>query len=140
MYRKTLIFVFWVYATQLFATDADCVQIAQTQLEMNNCAAQAYQAADEDLNVAYQLAQASMKRQDVFIAEGAGQDLPDDYISGVILLRDAQRAWIVFRDKSCAAEGHSYYGGSIRPLIEATCKETLTRARTEQLRAAFEEN
>ncbi len=106
---------------------------------MNVCSYQAYQAADEDLNLAYEMARDSLKQVDQDIAAGNGIAKEGDE-KGVILLRDAQRAWIVYRDKFCAAEGHMYSGGSIRPLIENTCKEALTRQRTEELRTAFETN
>ncbi len=116
------------------AQEVDCTNFDNaTQLVMNICSYEAYQAADEDLNLAYQLARNSLQQIDDDIANA-------DDKKGVILLRDAQRAWIIYRDKSCAAEGHMYSGGSIRPLIENTCKESLTRQRTEELRAAFEAN
>jgi uncharacterized protein YecT (DUF1311 family) len=123
-----------------YAQDIDCTDFSNSdQMQMNQCSYLAYQAADEDLNLAYGLARDTLKSNDADIAEIYGE-LPEGYQRGVIILRDAQRAWIAFRDLSCQAEGQQYYGGSIRPLIENTCKESLTRQRTEQLRAAFEEN
>lgn len=135
----------WVSMNVLFAShaaaqDFNCTDLDNAnQMEMNQCSYQFYQAADEDLNLAYRLARDTLKRSDADIAEIYGR-LPEGYISGVIILRDAQRAWITFRDLSCQVEGQQYYGGSIRPLIENSCKESLTRERTEQIRAAFEEN
>ena len=124
----------------VFAQDVDCTNFDNaTQLTMNICSYQSYQAADEDLNLAYQLARDSLIQVDKDIAAGDGIAKEGDE-KAVILLRDAQRAWMTCRDKSCAAEGHLYSGGSIRPLIENTCKESLTRQRTEDLRAAFEMN
>ena len=121
-------------ANMAAAQEVDCTNFDNaTQLVMNICSYEAYQSADEDLNLAYQLARGSLQQIDDDIANA-------DDEKGVILLRDAQRAWIIYRDKSCAAEGHMYSGGSIRPLIENTCKESLTRQRTEELRAAFEVN
>lgn len=110
-----------------------------TQRGMNHCAEVFYQMADEDLNLAYRLARETLAENEKNIAQGR-PSLPDDYTSGVILLRDAQRAWIQYRDAACSVEGHLHFGGSIRPLIVSSCKETLTRARTESLRSAFEAN
>ena len=129
-----------LYASTVTAQDIDCTNFDNTtQMHMNHCSYLAYQAADGDLNLAYGLARDSLKRNDANVVETYGE-LPEGYQSGVVTLRDAQRAWISFRDLSCQAEGQQYYGGSIRPLIENSCKESLTRQRTEQLRAAFEEN
>ncbi|KAB7615623.1 DUF1311 domain-containing protein [Amylibacter sp. SFDW26] len=126
-------------ANMAAAQDLDCTDGGTTQLAMNICSYQAYQAADEDLNLAYQLARDALQQIDDDITAGNGLAKEGDE-KGVILLRDAQRALIIYRDKSCAAEGHMFSGGSMRPLIENTCKESLTRQRTEGLRAAFEMN
>lgn len=90
-----------------------------TQLAMNQCAARNYEAADAELNAVYKQARARMK---AFSPEAG------------VLLRDAQRAWIPFRDKACDAEGMLYQGGSIRPLIVLNCLERLTRQRIADLR------
>jgi uncharacterized protein YecT (DUF1311 family) len=140
MRRCTLILGSMLAGSQAAAQDFDCTDFSNAnQIQMNQCSYESYQAADEDLNLAYRLARDALKRSDADIVEVYGE-LPENYQSGVIILRDAQRAWITFRDLSCQAEGQQYYGGSIRPLIENSCKENLTRARTEQLRVAFEEH
>ena len=51
-------------------------------------------------------------------------------------LREAQRAWIRFRDAECDFRTFSSRMGSIYPTLRAGCLEDLTRARTEQLREA----
>jgi uncharacterized protein YecT (DUF1311 family) len=102
-------------------------------MEMNLCAYQAYQAADGDLNVDYKRAMAYLKQADL-------DYLPEGAVPGVIMLRDAQRAWIKFRDKNCEVETLAFRGGTIVPLIRATCLEEMTRARSEQLRRIWEEN
>ncbi|MEH6361832.1 MAG: lysozyme inhibitor LprI family protein, partial [Amylibacter sp.] len=104
-----------------------------TQMEMNACAWRAYQAADGDLNADYKQAIAYLKKADEdFIPVGA--------VPSAIILRDAQRAWITFRDKNCEVETLAYRGGTIVPLIIATCLESMTRVRSEQLRMIWEEN
>ena len=60
-------------------------------------------------------------------------------VLGAAALRDAQRAWIAFRDRACEVEGMRYEGGSIQPMIVAGCLERLTRARSEDLRLLAED-
>ncbi len=103
------------------------------QMEMNICAFQDYKAADSELNADYKRAMAFMKQADL-------DYLPEGAVPGVIVLRDAQRAWITYRDKNCTVETLAYRGGSIVPLIWANCLEAMTRARSEELRRILEEN
>lgn len=103
-----------------------------TQTEMNGCAAAAYQQADGALNVAYRDARDR--------ARGMDQYLSSDEVPAEIILRDAQRAWIPFRDQACEAESLLARGGSLQPLLFYTCLERLTRQRTEDLRLFGEMN
>lgn len=96
-----------------------------TQYEMNYCADRDWRMADEDLNATYVWA---MERAKAWSEEAA------------IALRDAQRAWIPYRDRACEAEGILFEGGSIQPLIVMSCKAHLTRLRTEDIRAIYEQN
>lgn len=89
---------------------------AKNQNEMNRCAAEQYQKADAELNRVYQQTLAK---------------LPADHQEKV---KEAQRAWIPFRDAHCESESFTFNGGSMQPLIRANCLEATTRARTEQLR------
>ncbi|OWU68731.1 hypothetical protein ATO3_23585 [Marinibacterium profundimaris] len=88
-----------------------------TQVEMNECAAAEYKAADAELNAAWKPAKA------FFDEAGHGEDL-----------LKAQRAWIAFRDANCQAEAAPYTTGSIQPLVFSSCMERLTRQRTEDLK------
>ncbi|MFN3724072.1 MAG: lysozyme inhibitor LprI family protein [Paracoccaceae bacterium] len=106
------------------AQTTDCAN-AMTQQDMNACAAQDLVAADRDLNAAYGQARAFMKRLD------AG--LIDRQRGAEVALRDAQRAWITFRDNACAAEGFQMRGGSAEPLLVLGCKARLTKARADDL-------
>jgi len=49
-------------------------------------------------------------------------------------LRDAQRAWIAFRDAQCALDYARWQGGSIRTIVAANCMMTMTAQRTIELR------
>ena len=128
---RFLAIAFALAATPLAAEDLDCDN-AMTQLDMNRCAHQAYLLADEDLNLAYGMAVDMARSMDAYLQEGE--------VPAVELLRDAQRAWITFRDKACEVESTMFRGGSMQPLIYATCLERETRARTESLRFFAEVN
>ena len=103
-----------------------------SQSEMNHCAYAAYQAADEDLNLAYRMAMDSAKQMDQYLAPGE--------VTNSEMLRDAQRAWIPFRDKACAAESNLARGGTMQSMLVSSCMERLTRQRTEDLRYFGEVN
>ncbi|MEP4197792.1 MAG: lysozyme inhibitor LprI family protein [Aliishimia sp.] len=115
----------------VFAQALNCSS-AQTQVEMTGCAARAYEAADGDLNDAYKLARSAVRSWD------AAQ--PGLEPSNEVMLRDAQRAWLPFRDKACAAESTMARGGSMQNMIYYICLERLTRQRTEDLRIMGEVN
>lgn len=82
---------------------ADECDNATTQLELNTCSAQQYQAADKKLNQTYQSA---IKR-----AAAPQRDL----------LKKAQQAWIALRDADCNFIGSGTEGGSVQPLIISQC-------------------
>ena len=48
-------------------------------------------------------------------------------------LRDAQRAWIPYRDKACAAYGYLARGGTLEPQLIYSCRADLTRSRVSEL-------
>ena len=122
-----MIFRAFVLAMMPMAAFAQDCDNAVTQMDMNQCAGQDLERADEALNTAWTDAMAAMRRID--------DNLPADQQGAAQALRDAQRAWITVRDKGCAAESWANYGGSIRPLVELNCKTAATEARTEVLRA-----
>jgi len=106
------------------AQTVDCAN-AYTQQDMNACAAQDFAAADRDLNAAYGEARAAMRLIDA--------DLSASERGAEAALRDAQRAWITFRDNACLAEGFQMRGGSAEPLLVFGCKERLTQQRASDL-------
>ncbi|MEO6301332.1 MAG: lysozyme inhibitor LprI family protein [Paracoccaceae bacterium] len=113
------------------AQDVDCAN-TETQVEMTYCAEQDWKAADADLNDAYKVAMKAMKDVD------SNLDAADQ--GAVENLRDAQRAWITFRDAACAAEGYSMHGGSAEPMAIYSCRARLTEERTTDLGYLTEEN
>jgi len=82
---------------------ADECDNATTQLELNTCSAQQYQAADKKLNQTYQSA---IKR-----AAAPQRDL----------LKKARQAWIALRDADCNFIGSGTEGGSVQPMIISQC-------------------
>lgn len=87
----------------------------RTQLDMNNCAAAELEAADSVLNRTYQ-------RLLRVIEPGR-----------VDALREAQRAWIRFRDAECELQSSEFEGGSMRPAVHALCLADLSKKRAEAL-------
>lgn len=107
-------------ATPVWAQDVGCSN-AQTQMEMTSCAEQDWQTADADLNAAYAAAQKVMRAID------AG--LPKAEQGAEANLRAGQRAWVTFRDATCAAEGYAMHGGSAEPMLIYPCRARLTEQR-----------
>jgi uncharacterized protein YecT (DUF1311 family) len=109
--------------------EVDC-ETAEAQSDLNACAGMDFSDADADLNNAYQAAVAAMQATD--------QGLPQDQQGAETALREAQRAWIAFRDQTCTAEGYAFHGGSLEIMIVLECKARVTAARSEDLWAMSE--
>ncbi|WP_260579443.1 lysozyme inhibitor LprI family protein [Vreelandella populi] len=100
-----------------FVSANDECDSPKTQMEMTQCSAQTYQAADDELNGVYQ---ALVRR------------LANNALS-LEKLRAAQRKWVGFRDAECAFESSAVEGGSAQPMVRNGCLEALTKARTQRL-------
>ena len=101
----------------------------QAQMEMNACAAIDFERADAELNAEYRRAIAWARDADRE-ARAPGDDRPGDQAT----LREAQRAWVAFRDAQCRLEGYEARGGSMEPMLYEGCRARLTRERVRQLR------
>lgn len=104
----------------LWAAPASAQQLEEcdtnlTQTAMNMCMADRYAAWDGLLNDIYQRVIPTL--------DAATEDS----------LRQAQRAWITYRDLACAMERDRYAGGSIAPTIFLDCLTRLTERRTRDL-------
>lgn len=93
----------------------DCGQLA-TQLDMNQCAAENYGISDQELNQVYQT-----------MIQGLDGDKKSQ-------LTTAEERWIAFRDAECKFQANRFEGGSIVPLIQASCMEQITDNRIAELR------
>ncbi len=102
-----------------------------TQMEMNACASDDLQKADDELNAVYREAMAFAQSED------ANAEIQSDDESAVVILRQAQRDWIRKRDRTCGAP--SADGGSMQSMEIASCRAELTQKRTEELRSMLEE-
>jgi uncharacterized protein YecT (DUF1311 family) len=114
------------FATPALAQDIDCATTS-VQMEMNFCAERDWQAADAELNRIYKAVMADMKAMD--------QSLPPDLQGAAQTLRDAQRAWITFRDTNCRLAGYPMRGGSAEPLLIYGCLRQMTQDRSAELEA-----
>src|ERR1043166_404805 len=94
---------------------------AQSQAEMNICAGKEYKPADAELNQVYQ------KLSSILNDEEKSQ------------LKEAENAWIRYRDLNCEFVADQYKGGSIRPMIHGLCLADVTRNRTAELRSQIKD-
>jgi len=107
----------------------------QAQQEMNYCAAQDAERADAELNTVYRSAIADAQAADREYAQAMGGAAGRDSGPGEeATLREAQRAWVAFRDAQCRMQSFEARGGSMQPMIDGGCRATLTRARSAELR------
>lgn len=88
----------------------------QTQAEMTQCAANDYKAADAVLNQVYRQLVAKLDEEEK------------------AQLKDAQNAWIKYRDTNCDFVADQFKGGTMRPMIYAGCLADVTKKRTTELR------
>ena len=115
--------------------EIDCSEMDNLpQQAMNYCAARDYEAADAELNAVWKDAIEGAKDADKELAE-IGDDGRPGYAD---TLRTAQRAWIGYRDAWCDYQGYDARGGSLEPLLVATCLADMTRARTKELKVSLE--
>lgn len=105
-----------VLASNLTLADEVC-ESATTQAQINECAAEAYQAADQQLNNTYQALTERLEANE----------------SAVEQLRVAQRAWISFRDAECEFASKAVQGGSAEPMVRNQCLAKLTEHRATAL-------
>ncbi len=96
---------------------------AQTQMEMNQKAFADYKKADTKMTVLY-------KKVQKVITDSKEKTL----------LFEAQRTWIKFKEAHCKSAAADEEGGSIYPLIYATCLKQVTEDRILQLNEYLKNN
>jgi len=93
---------------------------------MLSCVAAETAIWDEFLNVAYRDLRANMRELDA--------DSPSGEILRADALRDAQRAWIAFRDAECLFNWAIFQEGTMSSLVSSSCFLDMTAQRTFELR------
>ena len=124
-------------STPIGVTFPDCLGSASDQCQlqdggsttigMTDCIMSENAAWDGLLNEAYQSLRATWADRE----EGAG-GLSGDELNAS--LRDAQRAWIAFRDAECNLQYDRYRSGTIRSVVGANCLMVMTASRAIALR------
>lgn len=105
--------------------EVDC-QNPITQADMNYCEAQAYAAADAELEEVWADARAAARDTDA--------DLPANLKGAEEALVAAQRGWMGYRDGQCQLAGFEARGGSMEPMLISGCLRELTEKRTQELK------
>jgi len=115
------------------AREYDCPN-AQAQMAMNMCSQIDFERADAELNRVYREEIADARQQDREIDRSF-----DQRPTAEAVLREAQRAWVIFRDAQCTYEGYGEArGGSMEPMVFSDCRARLTRERVVQLGRSVE--
>lgn len=95
-----------------------CLDKAQSNMEMKQCVFEEYRRQDVKLNSEYQQLMGTLRKD----TSDEGKQIIDRVIK-------AERAWITLRDTSCDVEGIEMMGGSGEGLIVGGCLGKLTRER-----------
>ncbi|MBS0233508.1 MAG: DUF1311 domain-containing protein [Proteobacteria bacterium] len=111
------------------AQNIDCNQASST-VEMNFCADKDYQAADKALNAAYATALKYIRSRDL--------EKPYDAKSFETALKNAQRAWVSYRDADCKdLVAQEWSGGTGTTSAILGCMTEKTMQRTKDLKERF---
>lgn len=122
-----LLFLTGGAAGPAFADDAPDCKAPQTQADMTICAGKDHDKADKDLNAAYQKLRKQLADRDK-TADASSKGATDALVT-------AQRAWVAFRDANCALSGFQARGGSMEPMLIASCLADMSSKRAEELKA-----
>jgi uncharacterized protein YecT (DUF1311 family) len=100
--------------------------------EMAACARDDFEKADKKLNTVYQKLLKSLAQADKEYGS-LGEE------SRVKRLKDAQRAWVAWRDPECLLRSVENFGGSIENINIPACMASLTEERAKQLQSVNSE-
>ena len=116
-----------------------CEERPVSQRQMNDCATFEYRRTDALLNRVYSKAVQYMA-DDLARAQKARDQRQMKYEqTAETSLKEAERAWLSYRDIQCKAAGQQYEGGSMSPMIYSQCLTTLTEHRIADLRSIYED-
>ncbi len=101
------------------------------QQEMNWCAARDFARADAAMEARLAETLAILRERDAdFEQFRPPSDTRPGYVDSLL---EAQAFWLVYREAHCRADGYAARGGSLEPLLAATCKTALTYRRIDEL-------
>ena len=123
-YALTLLILFAAVAISVFGQEqkkTDPCADAQSQAEMNMCWGKEYKAANAKLNKIYQDFMSKLDE------------------SEKVQLKNAQLAWLKYRDANCDFVADQYKGGTMRPMIAAMCLAEVTNARVNELKSQIKD-
>jgi uncharacterized protein YecT (DUF1311 family) len=123
-----------VTATVLFAAPASALEPDECELpskvEISACMSALYKQADAELNAVYKRAMASIDEADYMDAEER-----DKWKTS---LRDAQRAWLTFKEYDCGELIYfEWWGGTGAGTASLECQIDATRLRTSNLKSRY---
>lgn len=110
-----------LFSVNVYALDCDN---ATSTVDMNTCAKQVQEKTEKELNVVYKKVMESLSRPDT------EYDKPSEAKAA---LRNAQRAWIKFREADCKAVYIQNQGGTIRTLAHLNCMQSRAEQRIKEL-------
>ena len=111
-----------VISCVLFNCFMTVLSFGQSQMEMNVQAYNDYKVADAKMSALYKKVLKTFTKA-----------------TDKKLLLETQRAWIKYKETHCKLVATAYEGGSIQPLISATCLTSITEARIKELEDLIEE-
>jgi uncharacterized protein YecT (DUF1311 family) len=121
--------------TSALADDEPDCDNPMDQFSMTYCAGMDYDKADAILNELWPKVVAIARENDEFVADLArDRGVP----TTVEALREAQRAWIKFRDAQCSYEAYEAFGGTMQPMIGSLCLARFTEERNAFFRSVLD--
>jgi len=105
--------------------EKDNLSIFSCETGWAQCQGEALKRYDRELNLVYQELIASYEKED---RENSHKT------QLVKQLKEAESAWVKFRDAQCRVVYFSFYGGNSAPRRETVCHLTLTKNRLEELK------
>jgi uncharacterized protein YecT (DUF1311 family) len=113
-----------------FAEETNPCDGAESNLAMNECLAKAYRSADKELNVVWKQVMRSVDGADYLTPEQRGAWKKE--------LREAQRAWVQFKEHDCnGAVLYEWWGGTGAGGAISSCLLSNTEARTKDLKQRY---
>jgi uncharacterized protein YecT (DUF1311 family) len=108
------------------------------QPDSGACYAAEFKQDDQDLNHIYRAALVAFEKDLDDANAKSDKDRATFDARAIGSLRDAQAAWVKYRDLQCSAAGQQFQAGSIEPTIIARCMSITTRHRIEEIQDAYE--